>query len=152
MEVNQQPIRHIIKPETLVHKCTATIVPGVVCHAYAIKECKDTDFALIEMQPGSKTNWQKQNKDQGHTMEFFVSGSGILRVIRELSDKSEIYVFENGECRYNGQLVDIVGVGISDFDWIQWEATGTGLVFGEMCSCPFQEGRFTDYPPNMQDS
>jgi mannose-6-phosphate isomerase-like protein (cupin superfamily) len=107
------------------------IKAGVVCDIYEFTEDDTKDLAVVNVSKGHKTPLQKILKGES-TIEGYISGDGALSVDNGL--KKEIYIFPSN---HNNSVEVKVG------SIIQWSASeSTDLVFYEVCTPPYEEGRF----------
>lgn len=116
---------------------TTQVKEGVVCDVYSFRDDDTRDLAIVTVEKGFKTPMQKVLKGDT-TTEGFVSGRGELRVISPDGDV-RTYAFDEDNI---GQAV-VVEVG----EKMQWHANGdSSLVFYEVCSPPYEDGRFENIP------
>jgi len=116
---------------------------GVVCDVYSFKDDDSRDLAVVKVEKGFKTPLQRVLKGDS-TTEGFVSGKGELSVTTQ-DGEIKTYQFDDDN---TGQPV-LVGVG----EQMQWHANGdTNLVFYEVCSPPYEDGRFENLPEPSSSS
>lgn len=109
---------------------TTNVKDGVVCDVYEFSNDKKRDLAIVRVAKGSKTPLQKV-VEGSETIEGYLSGSGILTLIIDNVTKS--YSFNPGD---QGEIL------VNKGDMMQWHATDGDLVFYELCTPPFMDGRF----------
>lgn len=110
---------------------TMKVKVGVTCDVYSFKDDDSKDLAIVTVEKGSKTPLQKVLQGV-ETIEGFYSGKGILRVSTD--DVANTYVFPS-------DTINEVPVSIGDT--MQWQADEeVDLVFYEICTPPYQDGRF----------
>jgi hypothetical protein len=107
------------------------VVPGVVCDVYEFIGDVTKDLALVQVEAGRKTPRQKVSKGD-ITIEGYLSGEGTLTV--DDGDGEKVYTFPNA---------DVTSVEIKQGSIMQWSAgPESPLVFYEICTPPYEEGRF----------
>lgn len=101
---------------------------AVECDVYAFDNDVTRDLAIIEVGPRGTTPRQRVLLGE-KTVEGYISGAGELRV------NGVTYVFPN-----NSAAEIEVKIG----DIMQWQAGEEGLVFYEICTPPYADGRFAN--------
>lgn len=115
---------------------TQQVKEGVTCDLYTFSNDSTKDLAIVTVLKGYKTPLQRVLLGT-LTLEGYVSGHGTLN-IRNKDGKEYIY-----DCDKPSERIEIeVVVGQT----MQWEATDSDLVFYEVCSPPYQDGRFENLP------
>ncbi len=109
---------------------TQSICEGVTCDVYKFKNDVTRDLAIVEVKRGFRTPRQQVLHGE-KTIEGFIEGEGMLTV------DAENFIFSSGtndkECE--------VRIGQT----MQWHANGkTDLIFYEICSPPYESGRFKE--------
>lgn len=114
---------------------TSQVTLGVVCHIYRFKFDESRDLAIVEVESGCKTPLQRILNGE-ETIEGYICGKGTLTVIGN-SGKKKKYSFPSSP----------EPVTVNCGDVMQWHAdTSERLVFFELCTPPYEEGRFEDLP------
>lgn len=109
---------------------TYEVAGGISCDVYEFTDDNSMDLGLISVKKGHKTPLQKVLKGKS-TLEGYLEGKGKLTVTA--NDGTErVYKFPNAATQE-------VGVGIGEL--MQWEAE-EDLVFYEICTPPYEDGRF----------
>lgn len=104
---------------------------GVVCDVYEFTGDDTKDLAVVHVLKGHKTPLQKVLKGES-TVEGYLSGEGTLVVDNGL--EKEVYNFPNND----NSTVEVT-VGYS----MRWSASeASDLVFFEVCTPPYEDGRF----------
>lgn len=107
------------------------IKTGVVCAIYEFTEDDTKDLALVKVAKGHTTPLQKVLNGE-MTVEGYVSGEGTLFVDNGV---------EKVEYRYPNKDNSTVEVIVGSI--MQWSASETSdLVFFEVCTPPYEDGRF----------
>lgn len=101
---------------------------AVECDVYKFDNDITRDLAIIEVKPNGATPRQRMLLGE-QTIEGYISGAGELK-LNEVS-----YVFPNDSCNE-------VEVKIGDV--MQWKAAKEGIIFYEICSPPYADGRFEE--------
>ena len=115
---------------------TQQVKEGVTCDLYQFNADETKDLAIVKVSKGYKTPLQRVLHGS-LTIEGYVSGHGTL-IVRNKDGKEYLY-----NCDETSERVEIeVVVGQT----MQWEATDTNLVFYEVCSPPYKDGRFENIP------
>ena len=109
---------------------TQQVKNGVECDIYKFTDDDTKDLAIVRVQTGCKTPLQKILSGTT-TIEGFISGSGTLSVNDGSNTKT--HTFTNDD---TGKEI-VLGVGQT----MQWTAENS-LVFYEICSPPYEDGRF----------
>ena len=116
---------------------TQTVKDGVECDIYEFASDKPQDLAIVRVTKGFKTPLQ-QVVGGIKTVEAFIEGTRILTV-RSNAGKTKKYNFGLNS---SNESVE-VGVG----EVMQWTADkDSDLVFSEICTPPYQDGRVKDLP------
>lgn len=114
---------------------TQLVKDGVECDIYTFDANTSRDLAVVRVAKGFKTPLQKILKGD-ETIEKYVKGTGTLTVTN--ADGSEIvHTFPNEA--HQDEVV--VGIGQT----MQW-AANEDLVFYEICTPPYEDGRFENLP------
>ena len=118
-------------PVSLVE--TIQVISGVECDVYKFDTDPSKDLGIIRVGPGSKTPLQKVLTGD-KTIEGYIQGKGTLTVTKANGEKTVYKVDED-----SGQFSTNVDVG----EQMQWQAADdSNLVFYEVCSPPYKDGRF----------
>jgi hypothetical protein len=113
---------------------TADIIEGVVAHVYRFANDNSRDLALVEVESGHATPLQRVAGGE-ETIEGWVSGVGTL-TITDLRGREHRHAFCD---RSTGP------VSVQRGELMQWCADAAQpLVFFEICTPPYEEGRFND--------
>ncbi len=97
-----------------------------ICDVYRFTEDNSRDLAIISIKPHGQTPLQKVLEGDV-TEEGYVTGQGQLTV------NQTIYQFPSEERQ---------SVEVRPGDVMQWEAYDSELVFYELCTPPYVDGRF----------
>ena len=123
----------------VVYVETMQVKEGVSCDVYSFKDDDSKDLAIVTVDKGHKTPLQRILKGKT-TIEGFVSGKGILNVT---SSDGEARRYEFDEKNPGEPVLVYIG------DLMQWHANGDrDLVFYEVCTPPYEDGRFENLPEN----
>lgn len=113
---------------------TSVVCNGVSCDVYSFVGDTTKDLGIVRIQPGCKTPLQEVVKGE-RTIEGHISGKGTLTIIKP-NEEPMIY---RAEVNDHKPLMVSVDIGHT----MQWEAGAqTELVVFEICSPPYEEGRF----------
>ncbi len=118
--------------ESIQFQETIPVKEGVSCDVYSYENSKEKDLGIITVDSGKKTPLQKVLKGD-KTLEGFMSGSGILTVKKESGEEVAYEVDKDS---------DVKEVEVKVGQYMQWEATGDGLIFYEICYPPYEDGRY----------
>lgn len=113
---------------------TIQVKDGVECDTYSFVGDDSQDLAIVRVAQGAATPRQRILKGEP-TIEGFVSGKGRLIVERNGGEKETFAVndIDSKKTVITMQLSEIM----------QWQAaTGSSLVFYEICKPPYEDGRF----------
>lgn len=114
---------------------TQQVKDGVECDIYTFDANTSRDLAVVRVAKGFKTPLQRVLKGD-ETIEKYVKGIGTLTVTN--TDGTEIvHTFPNEA--HQDEVV--VGIGQT----MQWTAN-EDLVFYEICTPPYEDGRFENLP------
>lgn len=117
---------------------TMQVKEGVECDVYRFVEDSTKDLAIVRVQGGYKTPLQKVLKGE-ETIEGFHEGKATLTVT-PLGSKPQVHSFDS--IHDVGKEV-IISVG----QLVQWDADkDAGLIFYEVCTPPYEDGRFENLP------
>lgn len=113
---------------------TDQVLGGVTCEVYSHPDNQEIDLGFVTKQPGYKTPLQRVVGGD-KTIKGWIYGKGIFTVITK---DGERIVNEVGTPEAT-EFSEVVGVG----EQMQWEAAvDSTLVIFEICSPPYQDGRF----------
>lgn len=115
---------------------TQTVKEGVECDIYNFTNDDSRDLAIVRVQKGYKTPLQRILLGI-KTTEGFISGTGTLTV--GLQGK-EMQIYEFNSASRSQEVIVTIG------QTMQWFATESDLRFYEICSPPYQDGRFENLP------
>jgi hypothetical protein len=107
---------------------TIEVAIGVTCDTYSFEGDDSRDLAIVHVKAGYKTPLQRVLSGK-QTVEGFVYGEGTLSVTS--GDEQMDYIFPG----------DVKTVAVEIDDLMQWTAK-TDLIFYEICTPPYQDGRF----------
>ena len=111
------------------------VTEGVVCDVYTFDNDSSKDLALVTVQPGCKTPFQKVLGGD-ETLEIYKAGTGSF-YHTDISGNQMEYAYPGGPAVISVQLGELM----------QWKATGTDeLVFLEICTPPYKDGRYENLP------
>jgi len=114
---------------------TQQVKDGVECDIYKFANDDKRDLAVVRIAKGFKTPLQLVMLGD-ETVEIYTSGDGVLSVWNEDGVQKQ-YHFESGD------VSDGVVVGIGEK--VQWAASDkSDLTFYEICTPPYEDGRFKD--------
>jgi len=123
-------------PEGVIFEETVSVVEGVECDVYCVKDDISKDLGIIRIALGHKTPLQRVLKGE-KTVEGHVSGEGVL-VITRTDGNEEIYPVSED---VNQHFSIDVGIG----EKMQWQASeNSHLEAFEICIPPYEEGRYED--------
>ena len=131
-------ITHLPENDTYVsvkYVETQQVKDGVECDIYTFYANTSRDLAVVRVAKGFKTPLQKILKGD-ETVEKYVSGTGTLNVT-DVDGTKHVHNFPNDSHK------DEVIVGIGQI--MQWTANDD-LVFYEICTPPYEDGRFENLP------
>jgi hypothetical protein len=111
---------------------TQQVTTGVTAHIYDFDSTKEKDLAIVVIQAGCSTPLQMVNSGV-KTTEGWISGKGTLTINKGLQDETVFY-FPKG-------FTNIVEISVGQT--MQWKAE-TIMVISEVCTPPYETGRFTD--------
>ena len=121
------------RPVPVVFVETMDVKEGVVCDVYKIEGDDTRDLAIVTVRKGCKTPLQRVVAGK-ETREGFVSGQGVLTVWSAAGVAAE---HRFGSDTKAGSVV------VSVNERMQWHADSeTDLVFSEVCTPPYEDGRF----------
>lgn len=109
---------------------TIDVKAGVMCDIYKFTDDPSSDLAIVSVKSSQKTPTQRVLGGE-KTVEGYIAGEGVLRVVREDGTRQE-YAFP-------GAKENVVNVAVGDV--MQWESV-KDLVFSEQCTPPYVDGRF----------
>lgn len=127
----------VVNGKTLTPRYVETqqVKDGVECDVYQFADDDSRDLAVVRVSSGFSTPLQLVCHGD-ETIEMFVSGEGKLSVWSADGNKQE-FDFQDGDV-HSGKLVSVG-------EKMQWVATGAQeLVFYELCTPPYEDGRFKD--------
>ena len=112
---------------------TIAVKDGVVCEVYKFNDDDTKDLGIIRVAKGCQTPLQRVLEGTS-TVEGYLDGKGTLTVT-DVDDKQTTYKFPGDEA--NREIGVIIG------QKMQWSADpDSDLVFYEICTPPYQDGRF----------
>ena len=120
--------RRIFHGETVSYIETTHPNAATKCDVYVFDNDTTRDLAIIEVKPFGVTPRQRVLLGK-KTIEGYISGAGELKV------NGTTYVFPNDSS-------DEVEVLINDV--MQWKAAEEGIIFYEICTPPYVDGRFEE--------
>ena len=116
---------------------TMQVKEGVVCDTYSFVGDDNQDLAIVRVTKGCKTPLQKILQGT-QTIEGFLSGKGTLMVQHE-DGTTKTYTFNSASPDKEVE----VNVG----QIMQWTAPDdVDLIFYEICTPPYKDGRFENLP------
>lgn len=114
---------------------TQQVKTGVECDIYEFVHDSTKDLAVVRVKMGHKTPLQRVLKGD-QTVEIYADGAGRLSVLSR-EGVEEAYIFTQGDL-HQGQVVQVG-------EKMQWIADDDhDLTFYEVCTPPYQDGRFED--------
>lgn len=114
---------------------TLHVKDGVSCDVYEFIDDDSMDLGVITVAPGKSTPRQKVLLGD-KTIEGYLSGSGFLKIEEEGSIKEYSFPNETGVTEVSVKIGSIM----------QWTAKDDGLIFYEICTPPYADGRYEDLP------
>lgn len=112
---------------------TIAVKDGVECDVYKFNEDDTKDLGIIRVAKGCQTPLQRVLKGES-TIEGYLDGRGALTVT-DVDDKRTTYTFPSDEA--DREIEVTIG------QTMQWSADPDfDLVFYEICTPPYQDGRF----------
>jgi hypothetical protein len=113
---------------------TIDVKAGVICDIYKFTNDLSRDLAIVRVLPGYRTPLQRVVGGDD-TIEGGMSGQGVL-TITSMDGSVLVYTFRD---------VAMAPVSVRHGELMQWYAdTDEQLVFYEICSPPYEQGRFED--------
>ncbi len=114
---------------------TMPVKDGVECDVYQFPGDNTKDLGIVRVSSGNSTPLQRVLKGL-HTLEGFMSGSGVLTVINSEGVLTRYeYPHENSPAEVDVQVSETM----------QWHAT-SDLTFYEVCDPPYEDGRYENLP------
>lgn len=110
---------------------TEGVSEGIEADLYSFIGDSTKDLAIIRVHPRHRTPLQKILQGS-ETIEGYIDGEGILTLHRASGEVTE-HVFLPGKAN------EPVSVNVDDT--MQW-VTDSGLTFYEVCTPPYEKGRF----------
>lgn len=111
---------------------TQHVKDGVKCDIYTFINDSTKDLAVVRVDAASKTPLQRVVSGD-ETVELYKSGSGTLSV-KDINGNTKEYVYREGDVAEEV----IVKIG----EEMQWCAADKPLVFYEICTPAYEDGRF----------
>lgn len=112
---------------------TSQVCKGVTCDVYTFNDDNERDLGVVTVQRGHSTPLQVVLKGT-QTIERFIDGSGTL-VVKNTSGETVRHIFPKEDSDTD--------VEIKVGDTVQWTASkDKDLVFAEICTPPYEDGRF----------
>ena len=113
---------------------TSQVKEGVTCDVYRFTDDATKDLGVVEVLPGYRTPLQRVLGGES-TLEGLLRGQGQLTITK---DGGQVYV-------YDFRDPGMFPVSVDRGDLMQWYANGPmPLVFYEVCTPPYEAGRFAD--------
>jgi hypothetical protein len=112
---------------------TDQIKNGVECDVYDFKDDSSKDLAIVRVKANHSTPLQKVLAGDS-TFEGYLSGEGQL-VVGDTEGHTTVYGYSE-----DGQATNPVNVSLGQT--MQWHAGTKELVFYEICTPPYEDGRF----------
>ncbi len=107
---------------------------GVTCDVYRFKDDDTRDLGIVEVLAGFKTPQQRVVQGES-TIEGLVSGQGLLTITKP---NGEVVVHDFSH-------LGVPAAAVNRGEVMQWHANGdVPLRFYEICTPPYQPGRFED--------
>ncbi len=113
---------------------TQQVKEGVECDIYKFVNDSSKDLAVVRVDSNSKTPLQRVMSGE-EIVELFVSGSGALDV-KDVRGHTKQYTF------HGDGFAEEVTVKVGEE--MQWKTADSKLVFYEICTPPYVDGRFRD--------
>ena len=108
------------------------VADGISCDVYRFKNDDSKDLAIVTVDKGRKTPLRKVVLGD-ETIEGYFAGEGSLTVTLESGEQKE----------YNFGKGDEGSVSVKVGQKMQWQASShSELVIFEICTPPYEEGRF----------
>lgn len=121
------------KSYAVLYLNTNQVKEGVECDVYSFVGDSTKDLAIVRVKAGFSTPRQKVMSG-AKTIEGFISGEGNLQIVNDSGEVSD-HLFEPG--------IEASPVEVSIGDTMQWRAaTDFDLSFYEICTPPYEKGRF----------
>lgn len=118
---------------------TDQIKNGVECDVYEFVNDSSKDLAIVRVKANHSTPLQKVLAGDS-TIEGYLNGEGQL-VVSDAKGHTTVYSYTE-----IGQATNPVSVYIGET--MQWHAGTKGLVFYEICTPPYEDGRFINQDSN----